>query len=128
MDELPEEVGQLIENERHVAHLGTVHGNRPHVAPLWYRYDGQVIEIATTGRKLNNLRENSKVALSIQSSENGMPDWRVTVLGSAQVIDDDAESKAGRARIHEKYGIDPEAFLENVLVKIAIGSVCHKTF
>lgn len=128
MSNVPAEVERLIEGERHIAHLGTAVGDDPHVAPLWYRYEDGEIEIATTGRKLENLRTNPKVALSIQSAENGMPEWMVAFQGSAMVVDDEEASHAGKGRIHEKYGIDADAFPENVLVRIDIGTVAYKIF
>lgn len=127
-DVVPPEVEELLTDEPAVAHLATCTDGGPHVAPLWYRYEDDVVEIATTGTKLENLRQNEKTALSIQSSENGMPEWMVTMQGTATVIDEEDESRAGKARIHEVYGADPDAFPENVLVRIEIGTVFHKIF
>lgn len=128
MTSLPTAVEELIAGERHVAHLATSVGDRPHAAPLWYRYDGDAIEIATTGQKLANLRRNPRLALSIQSSDDGMPAWMVTIRGTATIVDDEEASAAGRARIHEKYGADPDAFPENVLVRIEIDSVAYRRY
>lgn len=135
---VPNEVATLLTNARVVAHLATCVDGRPHVAPLWFRYvdaddgdrDRDVVEIMTTGRKLANVRENPRTALSIQYDEDGHPDWRVVVRGTATVVDDPEETRRANRAINEKYGADdPDAWLEeNTLVRIAVGSVSHETF
>lgn len=129
MATVPDEIESRIADGKHVAFIGTCTDGHPHVAPLWYRYEDGMIEITTTGRKLENLRTNEHVAFSIQTAdEDGMPEWMVSIQGTATVIDDDEASDAGRARIHEKYGIDADAFSENVLVQIDIGTVSYTIF
>ena len=128
MSAVPPEVEALIADEPHVAHLGTSVDDAPHVAPLWYRYVDGIIEIATTGRSLNNIRENRRVALSIQSSKDGMPEWMVSIRGTATIIEEEDASARGTARIHRKYGIAEDAFPENVLVRIDVGSVFHQIY
>ena len=129
MGTVPAAVEARIEGETHVAQLATCVDGRPHVAPLWYRYENDMIEIATTGQKLANLRRNPSVAVAIQTAdEDGMPDWRVSLFGTATVIDDEQQSRDGRARIHRKYGIDEDAFPENQLVRIAVDSASFKDF
>lgn len=129
MATVPRDVEELIEGEKHVAQLATCADGKPHVAPIWYRYDDGVIEIATTGQKLANLRCNPQVALAIQvADEGGMPEWHVSLFGTATVIEDHEELRAGRGRIHRKYGIDEDAFPENQLVLIDIGSVSFQAF
>jgi nitroimidazol reductase NimA-like FMN-containing flavoprotein (pyridoxamine 5'-phosphate oxidase superfamily) len=39
MTDVPDEVEELVTSEPLVATLGTCVDGRPHVAPLWYRYD-----------------------------------------------------------------------------------------
>ena len=104
---VPDEVAQLLTDEPVVAHLATCRDGRPHVAPLWFRYvgltdvpddqsdeDREVIEIMTTGRKLADLRANPRVALSVQQDEDGHPNWRVVLRGTATVIEDADETRA----------------------------------
>jgi len=55
---VPEEAEALLTSEPLVAHLGTSQENRPHVAPLWYNYRDDTVEIVTTGRKLENIQRN----------------------------------------------------------------------
>ena len=113
-----------------MAHLGTCVEGRPHVAPVWYRYvpTDDVVEIVTTGRKLANVRENSRVALSVQADEAGQTRWMVTLLGTATVVDDEAETEAARRRINAKYDAEPEAYAENTLVRIEVGSATYRTY
>ena len=125
---IPATVVDCIKGAKQVAHLGTAFDDKPHVAPLWYRYADGTVEIATTGQKLANLRRNPRVALSIQSAEDGMPEWRVLLRGTATVETDEQASRQGKRRIHEKYGVDPDAFPENVLVRIEVGSASYQTF
>lgn len=120
-----ERVEELLTSEPLVAYLSTCHDDKPHVAPLWYNYRDGTIEIATTGRKLVNIRNNPRVALSIQKDEGGHPDWGVTAYGTATVIDDEAEGREVLRRINRRYGVDDDAWSENTSVRIDIGSVEH---
>ncbi|MFA9425500.1 pyridoxamine 5'-phosphate oxidase family protein [Natronorubrum sp. A-ect3] len=125
---VPPEAERLLESEPLMAHLGTCSEGRPHVAPVWYRYEDDVVEIVTTGRKLANIRENPRVALSIQADEGGDTKWMVTLLGTATVVDDAAGTGAARRRINEKYDADPDAYAENTLVRVEIGSASYQTY
>ena len=125
---VPPEVEELLTGERVVAHLATCSDGHPHVAPLWYRYEDDEIEVLTTGKKLANLRENQRVALSIEHDRNGIPEWMVTVRGTATVVDDEVETLEATRRINRKYGVEEDAWPENVLVRIAVGSVAHRTY
>ena len=140
---VPDEVAQLLTDEPVVAHLATCRDGRPPVAPLWFRYvgltdvpddqsdeDREVIEIMTTGRKLADLRANPRVALSVQQDEDGHPNWRVVLRGTATVIEDSDETRAANRAINRRYGADdPDAWLdENTLVRVAVGSVSHETY
>lgn len=119
---VPPEVEALLTGERVVAHLATSTDDRPHVAPLWYRYDDGTVEITTTGRKLANVRENPRVALSVQQDTDGHPEWAVTLRGTATVVEDEAANREANGRINEKYGAEPGDWSENTLVRIDVGS------
>ncbi|SDQ54873.1 pyridoxamine 5'-phosphate oxidase family protein [Natronobacterium texcoconense] len=127
---VPPEAQRLLEGEPLMAHLATCRDGRPHVAPVWYRYEAEdeVVELVTTGRKLENVRENPRVALSIQHDDGGDPQWMVTLLGTATVVDDDERTAAARRRINEKYGAAADAYAENVLVRIDVGSASYRTY
>ncbi|WP_440763733.1 pyridoxamine 5'-phosphate oxidase family protein [Natronorubrum sp. DTA7] len=123
------EAERLLESEPLMAHLGTSVDDRPHVAPVWYRYaDDDIIEIVTTGRKLANVRDNPRVALSVQADDAGQTRWMVTLLGTATVVDDEDEAAEARRRINEKYGAESDAYTENTLVRIDVGSASYQTY
>ncbi|ELY78645.1 pyridoxamine 5'-phosphate oxidase-related FMN- binding protein [Natrinema pellirubrum DSM 15624] len=121
---------RLLESEPLMAHLGTCVEGRPHVAPVWYRYDpdDEIVEIVTTGRKLANVRENPRVSLSIQQDEAGHARWMVSLLGTATVVDDADETDAARRRINEKYDAAHDAYDDNTLVRIDVGSATYRTY
>lgn len=131
---VPDEIEELLTGDPVAAHLATSVDDRPHAAPVWFRYepaDGDerpVIEVMTTGRKLANVRENPRVALSIQASDAGHPEWTVTVRGTATVVDDEGANERANRRINERYGADPDDWAENTLVRIAVGSASKRTY
>jgi len=124
---VPDEVESLLTSEPLVAHLATSVEDRPHVAPVWYLYADETVEIVTGGRKLANIRENPRVAVSIQKDEGGHTEWMVSLLGTATVIDDEAAYSAVNRRINEKYDGD-EVYPENMLVRISVGTVNYRTY
>lgn len=125
---VPTEVEELLTTGREMAHLATSRDDRPHVAPIWYRYEDGIVEFVTEGRKLQNIRANPRVSLSIERSEDGVGQWHVVLFGTATVITDEEELWAGRTRLFERYrgreptleedGEPPEA-----LVRVEVGSV-----
>lgn len=123
------EVEELLTSEPLVAHLATSTDDRPHVAPLWYRYEDGVVEIMTTGRKLSNIRENPRVALSVQKDRDGHPEWMVTLRGIATVVEDEETNRRQNRALNRKYEVKEDSWEdENTLVRIEIGSVSYKTF
>lgn len=126
--DVPEEAEALLSGGPHIAHLATAHDNKPHVAPLWYNYHDGTIEIATTGRKLINVRNNPRVALSIQEDVDGDPQWGVTIRGTATEIEDEDESRATLTRINRRYGASDDAWSENTCFRIEIGSLDYWTY
>ncbi len=125
IDETAEE---LLDSEPLAAFLATAHDDRPHVAPVWYRYESGTVEVVTTGRKLENIRANPQVALSVQKDAAGIPEWTVTALGTATVVDDRAETEAAIEAINRRYGVEDDAWEENTLVRIEIGTTTHRTY
>ncbi len=118
----------LTSDPSQVAYLSTCTGTRPHVAPVWYRYEDGVVEIVTTGRKLANLRENPRVSLAVSADTEGVPEWTVTLQGTATVVDDAELTREANARINRRYGMPEDAWEENVLVRIAVGSASLRTY
>lgn len=90
------------------AHLATSVDDRPHVAPVWYGYrDGNVYFI-TGGRKLENIRQNDQVSLSIEQAAGGDVDWNVTLLGRATVTTDPERIEWAEGWVYDRYEA-PEA-------------------
>jgi nitroimidazol reductase NimA-like FMN-containing flavoprotein (pyridoxamine 5'-phosphate oxidase superfamily) len=121
-DVLPDEAETLLEEESVMAHLATSSDERPHVAPVWYHYDDGAVSILTGGRKLANIRENPRVAVSIQKDTAGKAEWMVTMQGTARVIEDQEEALKAAENINPRYGADADAYPENTLVRIDVGS------
>lgn len=127
-DVLPDEVKDRLTSGTHVAFLGTCHAGNPHVAPLWYNfYDGH-LEIATTGRKLANIRENPRVSLAIQQDHDGHPEWGLVIQGTAQVIESEGVGRDILRRINRRYDVAEDAWSENTPVEITPGTVQHWTY
>lgn len=125
---VPPAVEDLLTGERLLAHLATCREGRPHVAPVWYRYEDGVVEVMTTGRKLANIRENPYVSLSVERSTDGSAEWMVALRGTATVIEDEAETEAANRAINRKYGVDEDVWRDNTLVRISVGSATHRTY
>jgi len=128
MGAVPAELAERLTAEPLTAHLATCSDDRPHVAPVWYLYDDGVVRIVTTGRKLADIRENHYVSLSIEKSERGLPEWTATLRGTAAVVDDRAAFERVNARINRKYGVGDDAWEENTLVRIDVGSASVRTY
>lgn len=127
-ERVPTEAEELLTSEPLTAYLATSRESRPHVAPVWYRYEDGTVELTTTGRKLENIRSNPRVSLAVQKGRAGIPEWTVTLLGTAEMIDDVAENRAANERINGKYGVDPKSWEENTLVRVRIGSASYRTY
>ncbi|WP_435175429.1 pyridoxamine 5'-phosphate oxidase family protein [Halorussus sp. AFM4] len=125
---VPAAAEELLTSEPLMAHFATCSGGNPHVAPVWYHYDDGVLEVLTTGRKLRNVRENPRVAVSVQKDEGGRARWMVTLRGTATVVEDEDETRAAAGRINPKYGADVDEYAENVLVRVDVGSASYQTY
>ena len=127
-DAVPPAAEELLTGEPTIAHLATCADGRPHVAPVWFAYDDGTVEVLTTGRKLANLRENPRVALSVQKDVAGRTEWMVSLLGRASVVEDEAATEAATRRINRRYGAEEAAWSENVLVRIDVGSATYRRY
>lgn len=127
-DAVPPEAEQLLTSEPLIAYLATCTEGRPHVAPVWYRYEDGTVEITTTGRKLVNLRANPRAAVAVQKDDRGHTQWMVTLLGTAEIIEDEAANREATRRINEKYDAGEGAWSENTLVRIDVGSATYRRY
>jgi len=127
-DAIPEAAVELLTGGAHVAHLATSHEDRPHVAPVRYTYDDGTIELATTGKKLENIRHNPHVALSVQDTDTGQAQWGTTLRGIAAVVEDDEAAGVIHRRVNDRYGADEDEWAENTAVRIDVGSANYWTY
>ena len=127
-DAVPADLEELLDGDAVVAHLATSTDDRPHVAPVWFRYDDGAVEVMTTGRKLANLRENPRVALSVHRGPAADPEWTATLFGTATVVDDEAAARDANRRINLKYGADEDDWAGNTLVRVAVGSASFRRY
>jgi PPOX class probable F420-dependent enzyme len=125
---VPAAAAELLTSQPLMAHFATCADGRPHVAPVWYHYDDGVLEVLTTGRKLANVRQNPRVAVSVQKDEDGRAQWMVTLRGTAEIVEDDAERQRAAERINPKYGAAADEYPENVLVRVEVGSASYQTY
>ena len=85
-------------------HLATSVDDRPHVAPVWYGYRDGTVSVLTGGKKLQNVRRNPRVGLSIEQTDgHGGVEWTVTMLGRATVVDDPDHMEEARGWIFDAY-------------------------
>jgi nitroimidazol reductase NimA-like FMN-containing flavoprotein (pyridoxamine 5'-phosphate oxidase superfamily) len=127
---VPPAVEAVLTEGREMAHLATSVDDRPHAAPIWYNYDDETVEFVTGGRKLENIRQNPRVALSIEHSEDGHGEWYVVLFGTATVITDEDELWAGRTRLFQRYrdrdpSLEEDGEPPEALVRVDIASAAH---
>ena len=128
MAEIPPGVAERLTGAPLTAHLATCRDGKPHVAPVWYLYDDGVVRVVTAGRKLADLRANPYVSLSVEKSERGRPEWTATLRGTATVVEDSDAFEVANREINRKYGAEDDAWVENTLVRIDVGSATLKTY
>lgn len=97
------EVEELIADAALSAHLATSVEDRPHVAPVWYVYGDGSLWVLTGGKKLENVRRNPRVAVSIERYDGDGVDWGVQLLGTARVVTDEDRIAHVRERMDEVY-------------------------
>ena len=79
-------------NHTHIANLATLkRDGSPHLAPVWYEYDGENLLIITndSAAKVRNINRDSRVMVSISSPEE--PYKYALIEGTADVISGDVE-------------------------------------
>lgn len=111
-----------------MVHLATCNDGNPHVAPVWYVYEDTAVELTTGGQKLANILSNPRVALSFQKDRDGDTQWMVTARGTAEVIENENAFAEATRRINHKYGAPKDAYGDNTLVRVALGSASYQTY
>jgi nitroimidazol reductase NimA-like FMN-containing flavoprotein (pyridoxamine 5'-phosphate oxidase superfamily) len=111
---IDDDVEALIRDKPLVATLSTSVDDRPHAVPVWYHYrDGCVRFTSTEGNRRNeNVRNNERVAVSIERSVDGIPIWMALLRGRGTVRDDADTVLEYTPKIYEKYMGDRAAWDE----------------
>ena len=96
----PQQVEDFLGRGAHVAHVATVRPDgRPHVSPVSFgSWDGKVYAMLVDGAvKLNNIRHNPRVAVSVATDER--PYKYVLVEGEAKISEENREEVLERILI-----------------------------
>ncbi len=112
---IPDEIDAFLREPR-IADLATIRPDgSPHVAPVWYHYDGEnVMVIASrTAVKTRNIRHDPRVALSIATE--AAPYEYVLVTGTASVSDDAAPDLLRTMANHYKGAAEGRRYADQVL-------------
>ena len=103
---LNKKVAKLIARER-VCRVATAGADdNPHVVPVCHVLAGEKIYFGSgnDGRKVENLRANPRIALTIDLYSEEWSHLRgVTVQGTATLIERGPRFKQARARLYQKY-------------------------
>lgn len=107
-----------------LARMATISNGKPHIAPVWYYYDGTNITIpATKGtKKIKNIKNNPNVSIAIDTVE-GKPEDISYLNAKAVIIEGKAEMKddidgSFARKMYERYA-GKDAF-ENPMVQSSI--------
>jgi PPOX class probable F420-dependent enzyme len=114
-----------------IARMATVDGKgQPHVVPVWYGWDGQSIWISSFSntRKVNELKSNPKISVSIDASINGRTK-AVILEGEVELVSEPGDFLRKQFHwIYERYlgekGVmekEPQGWIEdpqNLLIKL----------
>ena len=112
----PEQIDAYLSEPR-IADLATINPDgSPHIAPVWYRYDGAVVKVFSqhTAVKLRNIRHDPRVALSIATHSE--PYGYVIVSGTAAISDEGIPDEVRQMAIHYK-GDEGEAYIREALAQ-----------
>ena len=130
---VPQDIEDLIGGAPLSAHLATTADDRPHVAPVWYGYCDGVLSVITGGKKLENVKRNPRVAVSIEEVGEAGVEWMVTLRGTATIVEDAERIAAAREHVFGKYqDMDDEAETDGgeqgALIEIEIGSATSQRY
>ncbi|NSW52042.1 MAG: pyridoxamine 5'-phosphate oxidase family protein [Anaerolineae bacterium] len=89
-DEKKAFIDSFLENA-HIARVATSDSSgQPHVVPVWYAWDGESLWISSYSntRKIKDLENNPKMAVSIDIAEEGGKTQAVIFEGTADLVRD----------------------------------------
>jgi PPOX class probable F420-dependent enzyme len=129
MTDIPDVYLDLLQNNRAYAHLATVMPDgSPQNTPVWFDYTNGKIRInSARGRvKTRNMRQGSKVALSIMDPDN--PDRYVQLRGTVtRVTQDEAAAAHIDSLAHKYLGVDKNPYAKagdvRMMFEITVTSV-----
>lgn len=124
------EVDSLIADAPLSAHLATCVEGRPHVAPVWYEYEDGHLRALTGGKKARNVRQNPRVAVSIERADGPAVEWSVTLLGTARIVEDPDRIREVSRRINAKYRGEDEVSdtSSGALIDVRVGSATAQRY
>lgn len=123
---------ESIIRQSSVCRLAVCDGETPYIIPLCFGFDGKGLYFhsATEGYKLGLIRRNPKVCFEfdtdvelMKNEKNcsvGMRYHSVIGRGTAVIVDDADEIKAGLDAIVHQYGGQPSAYPEDILQKVTV--------
>jgi len=129
MTEIPSAYLDLLLEKKPLAHLATVMPDgSPQNTPVWFDYvDGKIRVNSALGRvKVRNMKEGSKVALSISDPDN--PDRYVQLRGTVTRVRQDDVATAHIDQLAYKYmGLEKNPYAQpgqvRVMFEISVYSV-----
>jgi PPOX class probable F420-dependent enzyme len=89
-----------------LARIATIRGDRPHVVPMWFDWDGESLWMETGYgfQKHKNLLENPNCAVTIDVTEGGLRFKGVLMEGRAEIITEPPSfGRETAERIYRKY-------------------------
>lgn len=99
-----------------IGDLATVNPDgSPHVAPVWYRWDGEVVKVFTqkTAVKVRNIRHDARVSMSVAKQD--APYGYVIVNGTAVISEDGIPDEVRAMAIHYKGEVEGEIYIRQAL-------------
>ncbi|MCY3544167.1 MAG: PPOX class F420-dependent oxidoreductase [Chloroflexota bacterium] len=99
-----------------IADLATVNPDgSPHVAPVWFRWDGDVVKVftQTTAVKVRNIRNDARVSMAV--SKQDAPYGYVIVNGTAKISNDGIPDEVRAMAIHYKGEEEGEIYIRQAL-------------
>jgi PPOX class probable F420-dependent enzyme len=94
-------INQRLQTDK-IIWFATIHGDRPHMVPVWFLWDGSTILIFSkpNALKVRDIRQNSNVTLALQTNNEG---GDVVVIEGEAVLLDPASVNATLPAYAQKY-------------------------
>ncbi|CAI8008029.1 hypothetical protein GBAR_LOCUS5563 [Geodia barretti] len=111
----PEQIDEYLSRPM-IADLASLNPDgSPHVAPVWFRWDGEVVKVftQTTAVKVRNIRQDARVAVSVATQE--APYGYVIVNGTAVISSEGIPDEVRAMAIHYKGEVEGEIYIQQAL-------------